>query len=554
MSDKYEFIVNASQDFITLINRDYIYEVVNESYAKVIGKPRKDILHSSVSNVWGKEKFEGTLKKYLDKSLAGEEIHYIEKFKFGLEMKYMHISYYPYFEDDKITHVLVYSHDITKLGEIESKLINYEYRDPLTGLFNRKSLDIILDMELVKAKRSKSENRRGILFITIENLADINRKHGHSIGSVLLENTGMRIKEAVRDSDYVFRFDGDELVVILSSLARNTDAVKVAHKISEQIAMPYNYKNFELSLKCYIGISIYPEDAENKESLIDKAVAALDEARRNDSAFMQYDPTIHARAIEKLELERDLNKAFFEDQFELYFQPIVTIDGVLTGGEALIRWQHPERGLVPPNDFIFLAEEIGLINEIGKWVLYTTTKHLAEWTKKRDLYISVNLTAREYENINLFEIVKSALKQAGNLDPTYLKLEITETLGMRDPEKSLKFMNELTRIGIEIFIDDFGTGVSSLSYLKDLPASTLKIDKAFIDNITTSPSDVDYLEHIIRLIKSRDKKIVIEGVDNIGQHNILKKLPVDRLQGYYFSRPVNAPDFEKLFTLEKLPQ
>lgn len=547
MEEKYEYIVNTSKDFITLIDRNYTYTIVNESYCKAIGKKKEEILNKTVSEVWGQERFQNTLKNYLDKCFTGKEIHYVEKFKFGDDQKYMHVSYYPYFDSKQVevTHVCVFSHDITKLGEIESKLINYEYRDPVTGLFNRRSLEIILDMELEKAKRSEYENLRGILYIAIENLTTISRQHGHNIGNILLENTGVKVKEILRQSDYVFRYEGNELVVILSRLARNTDAAKVAEKILEALTTPYNYRDFSIVMDCYIGIAIYPEDGEERETILGHAISALGEAKNQKKHYLLFNPDIHKQAIHKLELERDLQKAFHNGEFILHYQPIVDKKSKIIGAEALIRWNHSALGFISPGQFIPLAEEAGLVKEIGKWALFTATKQVKQWLEFYQLYVSINLSAPEFSNSLLPEIVESALRQAENLDPCCLKLEITESQGMLFPEKSIDRMEKMKELGVQIYIDDFGTGQSSLNYLKKLPAEVLKIDKIFVEEIVENLNELSFLENIIALAKRRGKKVIIEGVSDEGKYQKLKDLECDAMQGFYFAKPVPPEEFEQ---------
>lgn len=543
--NKYEYIINSSQDFITLINRDYIYTVVNDSYCKGINKTKEEILNKSVSEVWGADIFNAKLKSYLDKCFKGEEVHYIETFKFGLQIRYMHVSYYPYYENDSdtVSHVCVFSHDITKLGEIESKLINYEFRDPVTGLFNRRSLEIILDMELEKARRSTHERLRGILYIGIENLTDINRRFGHNIGNLLIENAGLKVKDILRNSDYVFRYEGNELVLLLSKLARDTDAAKVAEKIYDAIVTPYNYNNFTIRLECYVGISLFPDDGDDRDTLIKNAITALDEAKKCKYNYLLFDDSLHEKAVTKLNLERDLRNAFQAEQFELYYQPIVDTGHIIRGAEALIRWEHPDRGLISPNDFIPLATEIGLIEDIGKWALFTATQQVKKWLTIYDLYVSINLVAPQFENEYLSEILGAALRKADNLDPKHLKLEITESEGMANPEMSITKMNDIMKLGVEIYIDDFGTGLSSLNYLKFLPATSLKIDKVFVDEIETKPKELSFLETIIALAKTRGKETIVEGVSTEQQVKLLKSIGCERMQGFYFSRPVPAGRF-----------
>lgn len=544
--DAYEYIVNISKDFITLINRDYVYEIVNDSYCTEMGQSREEIINRSVAEIWGKEKFENSLKRYLNQCFEGQEVHYIDTFKFGPFEKYMHVSYYPYRENDEITHVAVFSHDITSVGEIESKLTNYEYRDPVTGLFNRRSLDVVLDKEIEKAKRSKYEKLRAVLFVSLENLAKVNQVYGHEIGDLLLENSGLRIRRTLRRSDYVFRFAGSELSVILTNIAKNTDAGKVAQKIYNNVAVPYRFKETDINITCHIGIALYPEDGADKRTIVQKATSALAEAKKRNMDFLLFDASLHEQAVSRLKLESEIAKAFEKGQFELHYQPVVDTNGKIHGAEALIRWNHPERGYIPPMDFIPIAEETGLIIPIGRWALFTACRQISTWMKKHKLYVSINLSAKEFSDSTLLEAIQKAIKQSQDFDPAYLKLEITETKCMDDPEKTIKQMQSLLDIGVETFIDDFGTGYSSLGYLKRLPAVTLKIDKLFIDALVESQEEQDYLTHIIRTVKSRKKKVLVEGVSSREQFELLKAMACDQMQGYLFSRPVPAEEFEKL--------
>ena len=556
MKNKYEYIVNTSKDFITLINKNYIYELVNLSYEKIIGKPKSEILHHSVSEVWGKDIFNSKLKNFIDKCFRGEAVHYIDKFKFGLEIRYVHVSYYPYRnEKSEITHALVFSHDITQLGKIESKLINYEYRDPLTGLFNRKSMDIILEMELEQAKRSATENLRAVLFIDIYNLKDINQKFGFEIGKMLLENTGLRIRETLRDSDFTFCFMGTELAVILTHLSKKTDAAKVASKLINAIEDPYHHNLHSIKIKSRIGISIFPNDGNTNSELINKAVSASRDAGIKNSSYMLFDDELNKESIRKLNMESELSAAFQNNEFILYYQPIVNSSGNIKGAEALIRWNQSKTGMISPIDFIPLAEDTGLIEEIGKWVIFTATRQLEEWTKNHDIYVSLNLCAREFANKELSSIINNALDSAGNLNPKFLKLEITESEGIKNPAEFINQITQLRSIGIEIFIDDFGTGQSSLEYLKSIPADVLKIDRAFVINIESDVEDLNFLKSMVQMIKSRNKKIVVEGINSRTQAKILSAMGCDSFQGFYFSKPLPASEFKKLLDRKTpLPQ
>jgi len=556
MANKYKYIFNTSRDFITLINKEYVYELVNKSYQKMMGLPHNKILNHTVADVWGEEIFNTKLKTYIDRCFKGEEVHYIDNFKFGLEIKYVHVSYYPYRDNDSdISHVLVFTHDITKLGKIESKLINYEYRDPITGLFNIKSMDIILEMELEKAKRSRDENLRAILFIDIHNLNSIGQTYGFEIARMLLENTGIRIRETLRESDFIFSFMGNELAVILTSLAQKTDAAKVAEKIASHIIEPYQYKTQSIKVRPGIGVSVFPLDGVEKSELIKKATAAAQEAIAKKLPYMLFDEDLYRESKRKLEMEAQMARAFQNNEFMLFYQPIVNTEGFIMGAEGLIRWNHPETGLVSPVDFIPLAEDTGLIEEIGKWVLFTAAEQLSKWTKKHEIYVSLNLCAREFADPHLLTVVSNALERADNLNPKYLKLEITESEGIKDPEMFISQIKNLQNRGIEIFIDDFGTGQSSLEYLKAIPADVLKIDRSFIKTIDQDDEDLAFLKSILSIVKSRKKKIIAEGIDTKKQAEILKSFDCKRFQGFYFSKPLPAEEFERLLTAGKpLPE
>lgn len=545
--EKYKYIINTSSDLITLINRKYCYEVVNESYCRMLGRPQDEILNTSAAVVWGEKRFKDSIQSYLDRCFSGEEIHYVDQFKFGDSKRYMHVSFYPYNEEEgEITHALVFSHDISKLGEIESKLLNYEFRDPVTGLFNDRSLDIILDMELEKAKRSQTENRRCLLIVSIDNYQKICLEHGNSTGNMLLENSGIRIKDCLRTTDYIFRFNGNELAVILTGMARDTEPLIVAQKLINAVSIPYRKNKTNITVNCTIGISVSPEDGHTCEELIRNASKALSSALSEGREYRLYDQNIQKISMSRLELENDLNRAFDLNQFELYYQAIVDENRTIIGCETLIRWNHPSRGMVPPAKFIPISEQTGIISAISKWVLFKTARQISAWSKKYKLYTSVNLTAREYQNPDLPVILAAALKQADNLSPRFLHLEITESETMENPEHSIRQMEVIREMGFEIFMDDFGTGHSSLSYLKNIPADTLKLDKSFVDNITTDKDSRDFLKLITHLAENRKKSLIVEGVEQEEQLKILLEAGCRKFQGYLFSPPLPPTQFENI--------
>lgn len=548
-AQRYEYIVNRSQDFITLINREYVYDFVNDSYCKAIGRHRDEVVNHSVAGVWGKEKFAARIQSCLDQCFAGNKVDYIEAFRFGDFEKHLHVSYYPYAEDGgDISHALVFSHDVTRLTEIETKLTHYEYLDPLTGLFNRRSLRIVLDKEIYKAQRARSIVNHAVLFISLQGFAHIHQTHGAEFADLILENTGLRVKHVVRDSDYVFRFDGSDLTVLLTSMTHTTDAAIVAEKIHGAITMPYSYQGIDVQIDATIGVASFPADGEDSATLIRNATSAVVEAGRKHLSYLLYDDTVHEKAIARVALKSELHHAFENREFVLHYQPFVNIDGEILGAEALIRWNHPTRGLLYPASFIGIAEETRIISAIDKWALYEVCRQLDRWTSYPGFFISINISARDLLDQYLPEVVAQALESCGNVDPPRIKLELTERISMDDPAASISAMKEIDAMGVEIWIDDFGTGQSSLSYLKHLPARILKIDKVFIDEIEDNPKDLEYLSSIVRAIRSRDKQIVIEGVSTPQQVEHLRSMNCSMMQGFHFSKGLPADALEAMLS------
>jgi diguanylate cyclase (GGDEF)-like protein/PAS domain S-box-containing protein len=542
----YETIVNLSNDFITLIDRDYRYIMANDAYCREVQRPRQQIVGRTVSQVWGEARFRSPIKGFLDRSFAGEEVNNIDKFKFGPFMKYMHVTYFPYKENGTVTHVLVFSHDITHIGEIESKLTNYEYRDPVTGLFNRRSLSVILEKEIEKAKLSERAEPRAVLVMGLNDMDAVTQLHGYEISDLLLENTGIRFRKALRPSDYVFRFDGNELAAVLTDIPDKADLASLANAVYTEVVTPYRFHEMDITISCSLGISLYPDDGEEAETVTRNALTAMMEARRRGEPFMIFDARLHETANMQLRLQGELSNAFRSNELFLEYQPMVTRGGQIVGAEALVRWRHPTRGVIPPMDFIPLATRSGQIDKIGRWVVFNACEQARRWMDLRDMFVSINLSASEFRGPHLVDNLTTAMKRAGNLPPDRIRLEITETESMIDPEATINRMQDLQRIGLEVFIDDFGTGHSSLSYLKELPATTLKIDKSFIQHVDSQDEERQFIRSLIEIIKIRRKMVIVEGVSSPAQAGLTRTLPCDLMQGYLFSPPVSVADFEGL--------
>jgi EAL domain-containing protein (putative c-di-GMP-specific phosphodiesterase class I) len=324
------------------------------------------------------------------------------------------------------------------------------------------------------------------------------------------------------------------------------DAGAVSDKIHRAVTLPYKFRNGTVILDCYIGAAVYPNDAQDKEQLVHNALSAVLEARRRELAFLLYDVHLHGQALRRIYLEGATQRALEEQQFRLVFQPIVDMEYRIVAAEALLRWEHPQMGTIAPYDFIPMAEQTNLISKIGRWVLHRVCEKLAEWERRYDLGVSVNISGKEFSSGDLREEIRTAAACSGLHDLSRLKVEITETTCVRNLEESSRYMRELEELGVQLYIDDFGTGESSLRYLKRIPAGVLKIDKEFVDEIASDPDQLEFLIHIIRMIKARGKRVIVEGVGEEAQAVRLAETACDYMQGFYFSRPLEIEAFEEL--------
>ncbi|HOZ72876.1 MAG TPA: EAL domain-containing protein [Spirochaetales bacterium] len=548
---QFEKIVQASHDFITLIDRDYRYAFVNDSYARELGLPAIDIVGKTVGEIWGDEKFRRRIKPRIDQCFRGDESHDVDKFTFGSDSKYIHVSYYPYGDDGETSHVMVFSHDISIVKKLESKLLDFEFKDPTTGLFNRRSFDIVLDMELEKARRSGAHGVRAVLFIKLRSISHINAAFGYELGNLLLESTALRIKDALLASDYVFRFDGKEFAVILTTIKRGVDIPIVADNVRGKTNFPYSYGGTVINVSCNIGAAVYPSDGDAREVIVSRAMAAMNEAHERDEPLVMFNKELFERGRYVSKLRADFHAAFIERQFTTWFQPIVDAGGMIVGAEALIRWHHPTLGNVPPSVFIPIAEESGNIAMIGKWVLFQVCRDIRRFGDALgERYISVNLTTAEFSRPTLVDEIRELL-ETERIRPASLKLEITESQSMKDVDQVIRKIEDLSDIGIDVLIDDFGTGYSSLAYLKRLPAKTIKVDKAFVDHIAESDEELEFIRGVMTMIESKKKNVLVEGVTSLDQYKLLRGLGAAYLQGYYFSEPRSGDDFLALLKAGK---
>lgn len=439
------------------------------------------------------------------------------------------------------------SHDITDRKQAEAQIRYMALHDALTGLPNR----ILLQDRLAQAIALASRNREqvAVLMLDLDHFKNINDSLGHYIGDRLLEAVSVRLKECLRKSDVVARFGGDEFVFCLPSVAATQDIERVAHKILATLTSPFQVEGHELQIGASIGICQYPIHGVSPEILLQSADAAMYEAKtKGPGGYCFFTPELSEDAKRRQKLERDLHKACAREEFVLHYQPQVSASsGRITGVEALLRWNHPEEGPISPNQFIPLLEELGLMVEVGNWVLKTACLQTVAWQKEGlpPVRMAVNVSAQQFHRGNIVSAVEAVLSETG-LDPEWLELELTESLTLDETEATIRIMHELKRIGVSLSLDDFGTGWSSLSYLRRFPLDRLKIDRSFMRDIESQPAAKAVVMSIMGLARNLGLSCIGEGVETHQQLEYLQKHMCPEIQGFLYSPAVPAVDCAQL--------
>ncbi len=471
----------------------------------------------------------------------------------GGETRWLHVFTFPMRSADGEVHsVGGVAHDITASMLAEERLVQLAHYDNLTELPNRLLFRDRLDHGLNLARRN--EWKLGLIFIDLDRFKVVNDTLGHLAGDRLLQEVSRRLRDTLRASDTVGRLGGDEFAVLIPKIEDNQEAAVVARKILDVLAAPFSLEGTEAFTSGSLGITVFPTDAEDSENLLRHADTAMYRAKelgRNNYQF--YTAAMNERALEKMQLEADLRRALANDEFVLHFQPKAScVSGKVFGVEALLRWQHPTRGLVSPAHFIPMLEETGLIVPVGEWVLRNACATVAQWHRERlpPLSVSVNVSGAQLNSGGLDEVVKAALNATG-LEPQYLDLELTESLLMRDAEQAIATLDRLKAIGVHISVDDFGTGYSSLSYLKRIPLDWVKVDRSFVQDITADPSDASITRAVITMAHNLQLKVIAEGVETEGQLGLLIANKCDAIQGYYFSKPLPAEELVAFLHADK---
>ncbi len=444
--------------------------------------------------------------------------------------------------------------DITERKEAEETIRDLAVKDALTGLVNRNGFQDCLADAIETAREIQS--RVALLFLDLDRFKQVNDETGHPGGDALLKQVARRFVSLTRDSDIVARLGGDEFAIILTTTATIDTARQLAKRINDSLAQPFSIDGRDISSGTSIGISIFPDDDTNADGLIRKADMALYQAKnRGRGTYQLYDKRMHSAVRQTRALENELRSALLSHEFVLHYQPQFDITGVeVIGIEALLRWQHPDRGLLSPADFIDVAESSGLIVDIGKWVVAEACAQIKQWSGGGlpEVRVAVNLSARQFRSEDLVETIQAVLVDTG-IDPRLLELEITESMVMHDIEQTTVRLSQLSQLGLDIAIDDFGTGYSSLAYLKQFPVQRLKIDRLFTGLLDAASQDTAIVDAIIRLGHSLGLKVTAEGVETSEQLAVLRNLGCDEVQGYFFVEPMQADALENWFEARPQP-
>ena len=437
--------------------------------------------------------------------------------------------------------------DISRRKAAESVIKKMAYYDALTGLPNRALIEEKTCSQLLKAKQNNG--KLALIYMDLDNFKTVNDTLGHMAGNELLKIIGDLMSNAMKEFESVARIGGDEFVFLLSSVTSIEKISDFAKEIMKLVKKPLIISNKEFHLTASIGIALYPDDGKDFNTLMKNADIAMYYAKgQGKNRYEFFTTEMNSRLIEKLELEESLRSAIKNNEFKVFYQPQINIEtGKIDGMEALVRWIHPQKSIISPIKFIPLAEDTGLIIPIGDIVLREACMQNKLWQQAgyTPLRVAVNLSAKQFEQENLVEIIKTVLEETG-LEPQWLELEITESILMKNLDFSIGVLNNLRSMGIHVSLDDFGTGYSSLNYLKRLPIDTLKIDKSFVDNITIDPKDEIIARAIIELAHKMDLKIIAEGVEYTQQFDFLKEHKCDKVQGFLFSKPIPSEEFEQL--------
>ncbi|MGG1662314.1 EAL domain-containing protein [Brevibacillus sp. NRS-1366] len=544
--EKYRIIAENTSDIISMVDREGQFLYLSPAHKSVWAH---DVPDDEIQNIfkWIAEVDRDNLAYAIEHTFATRKEYMVEcrlnskrETPIWTETKINPLMD----EQGNVNSLIMVTRDITDRKHSEEIIHYLAYHDALTDLPNRRMYVQQLTKEIVQAKRFQSNI--AVLFLDLDRFKDVNDSFGHDVGDMLLVEVAKRLQDCIKPQDIVARLGGDEFTILLSQLNDREEAAAVAEQIMSELQRSFSLNGQVLNVSSSIGISMFPQDGDNAEDLLKRADTALYTVKsRGKNGYDFFDPSMEAKSLERILMENELRKAIEQEQFQIYYQPKMDIiTGSLTGMEALVRWVHPELGIISPNRFIPIAEESGMIIALGEWILKEACKQNKLWHDEGyELKVSVNLSARQIYQKDLLSMIKATLAET-QLLPEWLELEITESIFVK-MEEATKVLQQIRDIGIEISIDDFGTGYSSFSYIKSLPVDTIKIDASFIRDIHHNQESQAIVKAIVTIAQSLNLNVIAEGIELSDQVEALQQNGCGHGQGYLFSRPLATADFDR---------
>ncbi|MCD6527198.1 MAG: EAL domain-containing protein, partial [Desulfuromonas sp.] len=542
-------VFETTTEGITITDKDGTIEAVNPAFCRITGYSEAEILGENprlLKSGRHDDTYYKTMWQALEQSGHWQGEIWNKKKDGEVYPEWLTINAM-YDDDDQVKHYVAVFTDMTTMNEFIQKLDYQTHHHPLTGLPNRLLLQVRLEHSIQRA--TKGHYQGAVFCIDLDNFKHINDSLGHAAGDVILLEVADRLKEHSRAIDTVAHLSADEFILVLDKVRSTDDAVTRAEQFLHRLSQPFMIDNYELFVTASLGVTMFPTDSDNVDELLNHADVAMHKAKESGkNGYHIYSPELTDAALKRVVLESNLRRALDNKEFILHYQPQVVLpEGKIIACEVLVRWLHPEMGLIPPDKFIPLSEETGIIIAMGEWILRTACQQWVDWNNQglKLGKIAVNLSGRQIQQQDLPRMVQRILQETG-CPAEALELEITEGFMMQHPEEAIAVLEQINALGVELSVDDFGTGHSSLSYLKRFPIHRLKIDRSFIRDMENNAEDHALVKTIIAMGNSLNLKITAEGIETEEQKRLLADLRCDEAQGYLFSKPVPAEEFAKL--------